>query len=267
LRVLPAFGFAAFWSLLYWLNPLVIMQTFSGAHMDALLVPPLLAALWAARTARPALAGAALGLAAGIKLWPLALAPILFRCFAARPRALAISGAATAVVAAASLAPLLASAGHGNSGLSAYAADWARNAFVFAALEQGIGTLGADPGALARAIAAGLVGAVALALALKPDSGAAFAPARALTFVMVLLVLSPTAYPWYGVWAAALLPFAPSLGAALLAAGSAVYLLRFPNALTGAEPPFLLLGLQTALPLAVHLYAERLRTRRAGARA
>lgn len=256
LRVLPAFGVAAFWSLLYWLNPIVIMQTFSGAHMDALIVPPLLAALWAARKARPLWAGAALGLAVGIKLWPLALAPILFRCFAPDARALTAALAAMAGVAALSLAPLFLGIGESESGFAAYASEWARNAFLFAVLEQAIGAFTADPGGPARVIAAALVGAAALVLARRPDREAEFAPARALTFVLVLLALSPTAYPWYAVWAAAFLPFAPSLGAALLAAGGAIYMLRFPNALTGAEPPFLLLALQTAVPLAIHLYTQ-----------
>lgn len=256
LRVLPAFGTAAFWSLLYWLNPLVITQTFSGAHMDALIVPPLLAALWAARKAKPFGAGAALGLAAGIKLWPLALAPILLRRFAGNARALAAALAAMTGVAALSLAPLLMSLGESDSGLGAYAIEWARNAFLFAILEQALGVFTVDPGAAARVIAAALTGAAALALARKADAEAATAPARALTIVMILLALSPTGYPWYAIWAAALLPFAPSFGAALLAAGGAIYMLRFPNALTGAEPPFLLLALQTAVPLAIHLYTQ-----------
>ncbi len=257
LRVLPAFGVAPAWSLLYWLNPLVIAQTFSGAHMDALIVPPLLAALWAARRAKPGLAGAAIGLAAGIKLWPLALAPILLRRFAGNARALSLALAAMATVAALSLAPLLASANASDSGLFAYASEWSRNAFAFAALEQALGIFMTDPGALARMVVAAATAAAALALALKPDSDAGLAPARALTFVMILLALSPTAYPWYVIWAAAFLPFAPSLGAALLAAGGAIYMLRFPNALTGEAPPFLLLGAQVALPLAVHLYTTR----------
>lgn len=262
LRVLPAFGLAPAWLLLYWLNPLVIAQTFSGAHMDALIVPPLLGALWAARRARAGLAGAALGLAAGIKLWPLALAPILLRRFAGNPRAAMLALAAMAAVAGASLAPLVIGADRSDSGLFAYAAEWSRNAFVFAAIERLAGLAVADAGAPARLIAAALTAGAALWLARQPDRDAALAPARALTFVMILLVLSPAAYPWYAVWAAAFLPFAPGLGPALLAAGAAVYMLRFPNALTGAAPPFLLLALQTALPLAVHLY-----TKRRGARA
>jgi hypothetical protein len=256
LRFMPAFGIAAFWSLLYWLNPIVIVQTFSGAHMDALLIQPLLAALWAARKVRPLSAGAALGLAAGIKLWPLALAPIVFRCFAPNARALAVALGAMAAVAALSLAPLLLGVGESESGLAAYASEWARNAFLFSILERVIGAFAIDSGEAARVIAAALTGAAALALARKPDAEAALAPVRALTLVMILLALSPTAYPWYAIWAAAFLPFAPSHGAALLAAGGAIYVLRFPNALTGAAPPFLLLALQTAVPLAIHLYTQ-----------
>ncbi len=257
LRALPAFGLAASWTLLYWLNPLVIVQTFSGAHMDALIVPPLLAALMAARLGKPGLAGAALGLAAGIKIWPLILAPILLRRFAGEPRALFAALAAMAAVAFLSLAPLLANLGASDSGLAAYAAEWKRSAFAFAMIETAASAIASDAGALARAIVAALTGAAALYLAIRPDADAARAPALALTFVMILLLLSPTAYPWYVIWSAAFLPFAPSLGAALLAAGAAVYVLRFPNDLTGAAPPFLLLGLQVALPLALHFAGLR----------
>lgn len=259
LRVLPAFGIAGFWSLLYWLNPVVITQTFSAAHMDALIVPPLLIALWAARMARPCLAGAALGLAAGVKLWPLALAPIVLRRFTGAPRALAAAMAAMAVIAAASLAPLLMSVTQSDSGLFAYAAEWRRSAFAFALIEGAASVIASDPGALARATVALLVAGAAIALAWKPDKDAERAPARALTFVMLLLLLSPTAYAWYVIWAAAFIPFAPTAGASLLAAGAAIYPLRFPNALTGAAPPFLLLGLQIAAPFALHLFSTRRR--------
>ncbi len=261
LRALAAFGAPASLSLLYWLNPLVIAQTFSTAHMDALIAPPLIAAFLAARTGRPALAGAALGLAAGIKLWPLLLAPILFRRFLLAPWALARAVAATTTVSVILLAPLFLAAGASDSGLAAYASEWRRGAFLFVLMEQVAALVTVDADAFARLAAAGLCGAAALVLALRPDAQAAHAPARALTLVMIILALSPTAYPWYAVWGAALLPLAPSLGAALLAAGGAIYLLRFPNALTGAEPPFLLLGAQIALPLAVHLMMRR----RAGA--
>ncbi|MDZ7628889.1 MAG: glycosyltransferase 87 family protein [Parvularculaceae bacterium] len=258
-RVLPAFGIAAFWSLLYWLNPIVITQTFSAAHMDALIVPPLLAALWAARAARPGLAGAALGLAAGVKLWPLALAPIVLRRFAGAPRALAVALSAMTLIAGLSLAPLLKSVMESDSGLFAYASEWRRSAFAFALIEGAAGAVVSDPGVVARAVVALLTAGAAIALAWKPDADAMHAPARALTFVMILLLLSPTAYAWYVIWAAAFIPFAPTAGACLLSAGAAVYPLRFPNALTGAAPPFLLLGVQIAAPFVLHLISTRRR--------
>lgn len=256
-RALAAFGAPASLSLLYWLNPLVIAQTFSAAHMDALIAPPLIIAFLAARRAMPALAGGALGLAVGVKLWPLLLAPILFRRFLRAPRALAIAVAATAASSAVLLAPLLLAAPASDSGLAAYAAEWRRGAFLFVLIEHFAAAFAADAGALARVAAAMLCGGAAFFLAGRPDDEGKLAPARALTLVMILLALSPTAYPWYVIWAAALLPLAPSLGAALLAVGGAIYMLRFPNDLTGSEPPFILLGAQIALPLAVHLAMRR----------
>jgi hypothetical protein len=256
-RALAAFGAPASLSLLYWLNPLVIAQTFSAAHMDALIVAPLVAAFMAARAGRPALAGAALGLAAGIKLWPVMLAPVLFRRFLRAPGALARAVAALASSSVIFLAPLFMAAGANDSGLAAYASEWRRGAFLFVLMEELAAFVAADADALARFAAAGLCAAAAAFLAVRPDAEGRRAPARALTLVMILLALSPTAYPWYAIWAAALLPLAPSLGAALLAAGGAIYVLRFPNDLTGAAPPFLLLSVQVALPLAIHLLMRR----------
>ncbi|MFN0025438.1 MAG: glycosyltransferase 87 family protein [Parvularculaceae bacterium] len=262
LRVLPAFGAPAQWALLYWLNPLVIVQTFSGAHMDALVVPPLLAMLWAARLGKAGLAGAALGLAVGVKLWPVLLAPLVLRRFVKDWRRAASLLASMGVVALVMLAPMLLAAFNSESGLAAYAAEWQRNAFAFDAIERLVSMFAIDSAAAARAIVVALCACAALWLAREPDHDSAHLPSRALTLVMIILVLSPTAFPWYGVWAAVFLPFAPGIGAALLAAGAAIYVLRFPNDLTGASLPFLLLGLQVAAPLAVHLLEQRRRALR-----
>jgi alpha-1,6-mannosyltransferase len=257
LRALAAFALPPSFSLLYWLNPLVIAQTFSGAHMDALIAGPLIAAFLAARAGRPAFAGGALGLAVGVKIWPLLLAPIIFRRFLRAPRALALAAGAAGLTSLILLAPLLLAASATDSGLFAYATEWQRGAFLFVLMEKAAAIVGVDGGAAARLAAATLCGGAALLLGRTPDDEGRRAPARALTLVMILLALSPTAYPWYAVWAAALLPLSPSLGAALLAAGGAVYMLRFPNSLTGTAPPFLLLGAQIALPLAIHLLMRR----------
>ncbi len=262
LRVLPAYGAPAHWALFYWLNPLVIVQTFSAAHIDALVVPPLLAMLWAARLGKPGLAGAALGLAVGVKLWPVLLAPLVLRRVITQWRQAAILLAVTGAVSLVLLAPLMLAAGNSESGLAAYAAEWRRNAFAFDAIERLVSMVAADAGAAARAIVIALCCGASFWLARRPDRDSAHLPSRALTLVMVVLALSPTAFPWYGVWAAAFLPFAAGLGPALLATGAAIYVLRFPNDLTGASLPFLLLGLQVAAPLAVHLLEQRRRAPR-----
>lgn len=65
--------------LLYAWHPLVVIESAGQAHTEAALVLMLVATLWATRNARPALAGAALGAAVWLKLYPLVLLPFLWR--------------------------------------------------------------------------------------------------------------------------------------------------------------------------------------------
>jgi hypothetical protein len=257
LQSLRLFGLPPAYVLLYWLNPLVIFETFSRGHMDALLVTPLLLCCLAVRRGAPGLAGAALGLAAAIKVWPLMLLPIFLRRFAGAPRAVALVLAATTIVFVLLTLPLLTSINLSHSGLSAYAAEWQRDAFLFRLIESTLAAIGFGEGGAARLVVAGLVGIAAIGLALPTDREGRHAPRRALGLILILLALSPTAYSWYAIWAFALLPLVPSLGAALLAAGGALYLLSFPNALTGTQAPLLLLSLQIFVPALIHFASNR----------
>ena len=73
--------------LIYLWNPLIIFEVAHSAHVDALILP-LLVAAWLSRLggsdshpqSRPALTGALLGLAASIKLFPALLLPVLWQC-------------------------------------------------------------------------------------------------------------------------------------------------------------------------------------------
>ena len=64
---------------IYWLNPLTITETLNAAHMDVLLVPFILVALFLAAKKKIVQSSLALAFAVGIKLWPILLAPLLFR--------------------------------------------------------------------------------------------------------------------------------------------------------------------------------------------
>ena len=67
------------WVAVYWWNPVVIKELINSAHMEAILMPFVLAALLLSARRRPLWATAALAMAAGAKLWPVILAPLIHR--------------------------------------------------------------------------------------------------------------------------------------------------------------------------------------------
>jgi len=181
--------------------PLVILETGGGGHVDAVGVTLLVAGLAVAdRTvANPRLvaAGLLLGLSMFVKpMVPLAVPALLAR----RPwrgNAFLFAGAAIAML----TILLYVDAGERLfTAFRTYALNWRFNDAVYSPLVS----LGVDPRS-ARLALAGTTGLIALALPFRlrdPIRAAAVAFAAA-------LLLSPTVHPWYALWLAALLPFAP----------------------------------------------------------
>ena len=189
---------------IWWCCPLLPLVLANAAHVDALLAPLLIGALLATLGGRGALAGGLLGLAAGVKLWPVLLVPLLARWLPAGARLPA--AAAFGLTAAVTLLPLLATAAAPDAGINAFARGWLANNAPLAWLQAGFG-----PGLveLLRPLL-GLAGfAVALAVA-RPAPGAPAVLIRgALVVAAATFYLSPAQFPWYAVW---FLPFAAALG-------------------------------------------------------
>ena len=238
LGLLAHLGRSPLWAGLYWLNPIIAKEFLNSAHIDVLLGPLLLAAIWVALQRRPLMLGAAIGLAAGVKLWPILLWPLLAR-YAARGRmAPALASALIAgMILALSIAPLLLSGLDDQAGLTAFADGWVRNSawhpVFFTAVEEALRAMGAlqaiDPNRLARALL-GLVGILAALAA--PLGSKEIARERLLFRAYALsagiILLSPTQFPWY--WAASL-PLAVLIQArwwaGALALAMPAYYLRF----------------------------------------
>ena len=191
---------AAWW----WTCPLLPVVLVGGAHVDALLPPLLLGALLAALAGRGVVAGVLLGLAAGVKVWPVLLVPLLGRVL---PRAALVPAAVgLGVTCFVVLAPLLATIATLDAGLSAYARGWIAGNAPFA---WALALLGpsAEP-ALRMGLALGGAG-VALAVALRRPATGTATVARALVVASSVFYLSPAQFPWYVVW---FMPFATLLG-------------------------------------------------------
>jgi hypothetical protein len=238
-------GRAAIW----WCCPLLPVLLVGNAHVDALLVPLLLGAAWAALAARGMMAGVLLGLAAGVKLWPVLLAPLLAR---ALPREAWLAAALGFTVAAGvTIAPLLVSLAAPDAGLRAYAGQWLVNNAPFAWARAVLGLLVERPDAWLRPGAALLGGVAALLIAWRAVPGPAGLLGGMMAVGAVTFYLSPANYPWYALWFlpfAALTAFRPLLLAAVLLP---VYWLWFPMDRAGMSGWFTFtLAALHALPVA-----------------
>jgi len=226
LKTLRLYGRAPLWAMLYLLNPLVIYAGFNAVHMEIILLPFLLLCLLLVK-ARPQWAAAALGVAAAVKLWPLILAPILFRRVR---RNIGLYVRCACIVTAVFLllsAPILLALGD-NSGLSTYAQIWQRSSFLFPLLASGLENIGLEgAGTIARLIVAASLTGLSLWLGFAKKGVPKTLPGALLVMVLALFLLSPTGYPWYGLWFIIYLPFVPSYGAAFLLTSLSLYYVRY----------------------------------------
>lgn len=253
---LAAFGRPSVWALLYWLNPIVIVQTYVASHMDVLIGPFLIGAILLMRRGAPLLSGAALAGAVGVKIWPLVLVPLFMRASGGM-RSAALFASAALGFSAIFLLPMLTGLGEARSGLAAYSENWTRNAFLFTIVESVIGKFAAEPGFLSRIVCAGVVVVAAVYASFRHGAGPQALPALAFGVIAILFFLSPTGYPWYAIWLMLLAPFAPGYGIALLSVTLPLYALRFPNPLTDGEPGLIILALQFLPPLALAAWEAR----------
>jgi len=240
---LVLYGRSYLWAGLYWWNPVVLLEVFNAGHMDGLIVPFLIGALGLARCDRHGFAVIALAGAAAVKLWPVLLAPMLVRKYMFDLRRLIPLAVLFCVTAFVLLWPQLRYVfTDPDQGLVAYSEAWRRHAFLYSVLVEGPFSGFGDPVTAARRFVLLCVGGGALWLAwrnpawqqdwqqdLKGTQGeeGTHMAAGLLAVTALLLFLSPTGYPWYQVWLAGLIPFAPRLGFIVFTIMAPIYYVRF----------------------------------------
>ncbi len=231
-RALDGVGLPRSRVVLYLWNPLVMIETAHGAHLDAFMTFLTLGALVTAWSPRPAVRAASAALTAGAILTrglPALLLPVLWWRWRWSHRA---------VLAVAVIAPIAAMAQGVGLGLDGAAADdgtgvfgsaraygelWQFNALVFDLVERS--APGSDPGGLARAAIGACMVAIAGAVAWRArrrqrptrndgpnddrpdDIGRRRGDVADLALLFgAYVVLTPTLHPWYLVALLALLP-------------------------------------------------------------
>ncbi len=202
---LPAIHLAV----LLW-NPILVGETYLGAHLDVAAGAMTLVAMALLCGRRFIMAGTMLVLAAGVTPWPILLLPLVVAPLWGQWRRLAVAAAVPAVLLAL-LAALYAPAAGPDSGLAATTPPWRANAGLFALLQGAAETAPtwlrhrADPHVLARCAAWAVLAGVAVWQGRKAGVDARQLGRRAGAIAVAMLLLSPTLYPWQY---AAVLPLA-----------------------------------------------------------
>ena len=266
---LGLYGRSYLWVGLYWWNPVVLLEVFNAGHMDGLIVPFLVGALGLARLGRHGFAVMALAGAAAVKLWPVLLAPMLVRKYMFNFKRLSLLAGFFCVVALILLWPQLRYVfSDPDQGLVAYSEAWRRHAFLYSVMVEGPFRWFGDPVSAARGFVLLSVAGGALWFAYRnPQLGGLADEERMaaglLAVTALLLFLSPTGYPWYQVWLAGLIPFAPRLGYVVLTITAPVYYIRF---ILGDQDPvyqWLWVPLAFGLPLLLLLVPRAIYRREA----
>ncbi|MEL6374153.1 MAG: hypothetical protein AAFR04_09310 [Pseudomonadota bacterium] len=234
IALLTMVGRSPLWSALYWWNPVVIKELINATHMEAILLPLVLAAMMLAVRRWHLASTVALGFAVGAKLWPLILAPLIWRPLINHPiRLLACAFILTAMTVVWALPAYLGGLDD-SSGFVAYAQNWKTNSALFPAVERAVtwvttpfGLSKELAGLAARGLMAGLLGLFILWLARKPLEDGADLMQRASLVAMAMLIVSPAQYPWYATWMFVFLPFLPKLSMAAVTVFIPLYYTAF----------------------------------------
>lgn len=234
LSLLDQVGRSRLWVALYWLSPLAAKEFINSAHMDSIVMPLVLGAALLSLRQRSLGAIALLGLAAGVKFWPILLAPLLLRPLIGDRRRLAIAFGLLVCLTLAAIAPMLHVPAEGPSGLSAYASTWRNNSGHYALIEHALafvlkpfGASARIPGEITRFLLAGFALCIAVWAARAPIEGGRDMMNRLGAVTTAIVLLSPSQFPWYALWVLPFAVFTPWAGLLAMIALMPIYYAGF----------------------------------------
>ncbi len=228
IALLRRLGRSPLWCAFYWWNPLVIKEVANSAHMEPVLMLPVLAAMWFALVTRPIWASGLLAVAAGVKLWPMLLSAALFRRLLSDWKTLSFAAGLAAVLLAVFAWPILHAGLGSDSGFVAYAQKWRASsaAFLVANWLAGI-VAGADSGVIARALLVLILASAIGWIVRRKAADGEHILHQMFLVTAALYLLSPSQFPWYFLWVAPFLCIFPVRGLMLAGALLPLHYLYF----------------------------------------
>lgn len=189
---------------IYLWNPLLIYETHCRGHLDLIVGVFILIFVWALVKHKPVTAGTMLAMAVGAKLWPLVLVPFLIfqfqRKYSDMLKAITVFVGLTLLVMIHFTAAIKNSS---DSGTIAYMQTWQANAGIYWIFNwvgwklAGILNLGFDGRLIARAMIVSIIFMVSIWQAHISKTNVRQLPQKIAVVFILLLLLSPTVYPWY----------------------------------------------------------------------
>jgi hypothetical protein len=179
------------------------------------------------------LGSSALGIASGIKIWPLLMLPVVLRPLWRYPRRMLLGLFVFIFISVVMLSPVLFTGLGEFSGISAYASYWQMNDALYMTLLWGISKLAAlsnDPMSThlwARSVVICILVVCIFLIVRKDHFDDLELAGRFLIPTAMLFFLSPTQFPWYFLWLLPFLALHISFALLLLTALLPIYYLRF----------------------------------------
>lgn len=219
---------------IYWWNPLFLKEIYNSGHMDAIVLPFVLGALYLALRRRFGWAAFLLGLAVGAKVWPVLLLPILLRPLISQPRQLLRALLIFALMSIAMFYPIWQAGLESDAGFTAFSQRWQMNDSAFTLIVWSADHLGRWlqlSGAIVQPLARVITGLLLLAILLwrlrqQADDDTSVCE-NCLIVVATLFLLSPVQFPWYALWLLPYVTLRPRWSLMLLLVLLPVYYLRF----------------------------------------
>ncbi len=222
------------WLAVYWWNPILVKEIFNSGHMDIVVLPFVLGALWLMMRRRPLWATGCLGIAMATKIWPLVLGPVIWRSLVRQWRRLILAVSLLALLGGVMLAPIYGAGLDRQSGFLVYGQYWEMNDAFFMLVLWGMEALARLMGYAASYGGWGARMVVAMVLVgwigwlVRRDHRTSIELwERSLLIVAAVFLLSPAQFPWYYVWIIPFLAIRPRRSLLLLTALLPLYYLRF----------------------------------------
>jgi len=225
--ILNHFGRSPLWAAFYWWNPLVIKEVLNSAHMEPLLMLPVLAAFYLVFKQRFYFASAMLAIAAGIKIWPALLVIVIWRQLLGNFKQLVLSGLIFSLILGLMVLPIVLTGLTKNSGFVAFGGQWQASSSAYLVSEwlaNQFTPYWVDDYVEIPLVSRLVLGLVLMlfitALCFRFARNADENIWRMFLIIAAIYLLAPSHTPWYFIWLAPFLCIYPIRG--LMLAGALI---------------------------------------------